>query len=76
MSNLPFTGHDAFGVGVNAVDGQVEVVVVRVAVESVDALVLAEPELVQEDAHGLLCLGGGRLLTLSPADDPVLDRLW
>jgi hypothetical protein len=66
---------DPLRVGVNAVDGEVEVVVVRVPVERVDALVSVEPELVQEDSDGLVRLRRRRLLTLPPADDPVLDRL-
>ena len=68
-------GHDPLCVGVDAVDGQVQVEVVGVAVECVDTLVLAEAHLVEEHPYGRVSLRGRGLLALPPADDPVLDRL-
>ena len=62
-------------VGVDAVDGEVDVPVVGVAVERIDRLVLAEAHLGEEHPDGLVRLGARRLLTLSPAQDPVLHRL-
>ncbi len=68
-------GDELLGVGVDAVDGEVEVAVLGVAVERVDGLVLAEAHLVEEHGDRLVGLGGRRLLTLSPAQDPVLHGL-
>jgi hypothetical protein len=36
---------------------------------------LGQAHLVEERGHGRVGLGGGGLLALSPANDPVLDRL-
>jgi hypothetical protein len=71
----PVHGHDPLGLGVNAVDGHMEVVVVRVAMEGVERLVIREAHLAEKDPHGAIGLDGCRLLALPPAQDPVLHRL-
>ena len=62
-------------VGVDAVDGDMDVAVVGVAVKRIDRLVLPEAHLGEEHPNGLVRLGARRLLTLSPAQDPVLHGL-
>ena len=68
-------GDDLLRRGVDAVDGDVDVAVVGVAVKRIDGLVLAEAHLGEEHPDRLVRLGARRLLTLSPAQDPVLHRL-
>jgi hypothetical protein len=61
--------------GVDAVDGDVDVAVVGVAVERIDRLVVREAHLGKKHPDRLVRLLPRRLLTLSPAHDPVLHRL-
>ena len=60
-------GDDLFRVWVHAVDGEVEVPVVGIAVEGVDDLVLGETHLVQERGDGCLGLRCRRLFALVPS---------
>jgi hypothetical protein len=60
--------------GVDPVEGDVEVPVVGVAVKGVDGLVVRHAHLVEEHPDRLVCLRGRGLLALPPAQDPVLDR--
>lgn len=61
--------------GVDAVDSDVDVAVVGVAVKRIDGLVLAKAHLGEIHPDGLVRLDARRLLTLSPAQDPVLLEL-
>jgi hypothetical protein len=69
-------GHDLFGLRVHAIDGQVEVPVVRVAVQGIHGLVPCEAHLLKKEG-GNCRIGLGRRgpLPLPPAHDPVLDWL-
>jgi hypothetical protein len=55
-------GGEPLRLGMDAVDGQVEVPVLRVAVQPIDRLMLGEAHLVQEHLGGLISLGRRRLL--------------
>jgi hypothetical protein len=68
-------GGELLRLGVDAVDGHVEVPVLRVAVQPIDRLVLGQAHLIQEHPGRLISLGRRRLLPLLPAHDPVLHRL-
>jgi len=61
--------------GMDAIDGQMQVQVVGVGVQAVDGLVLLQPKLVEEDVDRLFDLPGSRLLALAPAEDVVVDRV-
>ena len=60
-------GDDLLRRWVDAVDGDMDVPVMGVAVKRIDRLVLPEAHLGEEHPHGLVRLGARRLLTLSPA---------
>ena len=68
-------GDELLRLGVHAVHGDVDVPVVRVAVERIDGLVLGEAHLVEKHPDRLVGLCGRRLLVFPPAQDPVLDGL-
>ena len=68
-------GDDLLRRWVDAVDGDVDVPVMGVTVKRIDRLVLPEAHLGEEHPDGLVRLGARRLLTLSPAQDPVLHGL-
>src|SRR5579863_273526 len=66
---------DLLAFWMNPVDREMEVPVVGIAVERIDGLVFAKTHLPEEHLYRLVGLGGRRLLTLAPAQDPVLHRL-
>jgi hypothetical protein len=68
-------GDDLLCRGLDAVHCHVDVAVVGVAVKRIDGLVLAEAHLAEKHPDRLVHLGTRRLLTLSPAQDPMLHRL-
>jgi hypothetical protein len=55
-------GDELLRLGMDAVDGQVEVPVLRVAVQSIERLVAGQAHLVQEHPGRLVSLGRRRLL--------------
>jgi hypothetical protein len=68
-------GDELLRLGVHAVDGDVDVPDVRVAVECIDRLVIGEPHLAEKHPDRLVGLCGRRLLVFPPAQDPMLDRV-
>jgi hypothetical protein len=70
-------GDDPLRVWVHAVDGEmeVEVAVLGVAMEGIDDLMLGEAHLVEEGGDGLVSLRSRGLLSLPPAQDPVVYGL-
>jgi hypothetical protein len=66
-------GDDSVRERVDPVHGDVQVDVLRVAMEAIQRLVLLEPELLEQDRDGVLDLLARGLLPLAPAQDVVRD---
>ena len=73
--NVPLNLYGALGERMHSIDHQMHVVVVSVAVQRPNCLVLVQPHVLQHDGGCLVDLLRGRLLSLAPTQHVVVDGI-